>query len=301
MFGNGKKVEELTQEINRLNSENQELKNQIDLLTKSLSTVREDVEKNNADIHEIEEKVLADSSLKESVGRSLRVLKSGMSLLIDKDKNTSDVNRAEEERWNDIVSHIGELDSLRERKKDSISRISSPRTRIEKSIGDLSTIISSLSDVSKNMSVLSLNSAIEAGHFGENAKNYVETAEKIRVMSEGYKAKAEMGLKTLVDIRDGFYSSFNEADSLDDIFAKESAEIKRISEESEEYLKMRKKQNDMEESFSADSLITELDSLEKAVDKIDEKFHILLEKMKYVTSNSEKNEELLNRLTDSFN
>ncbi len=301
MFGNGKKIEELTQEINRLNSENASLKNKVNNLNEELTSLKADVEKASSDIHEIEEKVLTDSSLKESVNRSLRVLKSGMSLLIDRDKNTSEVNRSEEDRWNDIVSSISEMDELGAKKDEAISRIESPRVKIEKSIGDLSEIISSLSDVSKNMSVLALNSAIEAGHLGDSSIKYVETAEKIRVVSEGYKAKAEMALKTLTDVRDGFYMSYGEVDGLSDIFSKELAQIKRISEESEGYLELRKKQNDMEDSFSADSLIVELDSLEKAVSKIDEKFHVLLDKMKYVTSNVEKNEETINRLVDSLN
>jgi chromosome segregation ATPase len=153
-----------------------------------------------------------------------------------------------------------------------------------------------MQNLAKSMSVASLNSAIEAGHLGEQGVRYVETAEKMRTMSEEYKQKAEVAAKTLMDIKDGFYQSRDSLMKLEDTFLREDAELKRISEETENFLQARQKQNEMEESFSAEGLISELDNLEENLDGLQDKMSTISEKFKYTISNSEKNDTDLERI-----
>lgn len=59
----------------------------------------------------------------------------------------------------------------------------------EKEEEGLKAQLAQMADLSKNMSVLSLNAAIEAGRMGESGKNFIAAAEEVRTFSEEY-AKA---------------------------------------------------------------------------------------------------------------
>ncbi len=47
-----------------------------------------------------------------------------------------------------------------------------------------------MAELSRNMSVLSLNTAIEAGRMGESARNFIAAAEEVRAFSEQYEQEA---------------------------------------------------------------------------------------------------------------
>lgn|GEM_PF-2748566 len=297
MFGKGKKeIDEYKLRIAELEQENENLKSVVSITRRELSELNIAHKENLKGFEEIEKNIYEGGVSREAIEKDMKVIKRGLSLLLDKDANTKSVNQEEEDRWNQLSRLLEDFSEIKEKKMSYLGSMKNPAGRFEKSIDDLEELLLTMQNLAKSMSVASLNSAIEAGHLGEQGVRYVETAEKMRTMSEEYKQKAEVAAKTLMDIKDGFYQSRDSLMKLEDTFLREDAELKRISEETENFLQARQKQNEMEESFSAEGLISELDNLEENLDGLQDKMSTISEKFKYTISNSEKNDTDLERI-----
>ena len=297
MFGKGKKeLDELQLRVAELEQENQNLKSMLTIAATELSDLNIQHKENLRGFNDIEKTILDGSVNREAIEKDMKVIKRGLSLLLEKDENAKSVNQDEEDRWNQLSRLLEDYSELKEKKMNYLGSIKNPSAKIEKSVDDLEELVLNLQNIAKSMSVASLNSAIEAGHLGEQGVRYVETAEKMRTMSEEYKQKAEIAAKTLMDIKDGFYQSRDGIIKLEDTFLREDSELKRISEETETFLAARQKQNGMEESFSAEGLVSELENLEGNLAEMQERMANISEKFKYTISNSEKNDTELERI-----
>ena len=300
MFGSKKEIEELKNRVEELEKENEALKDTLDITKTEISDMSVNVSQNVSDLGLIEESILDSATNRESIERSMKVLKRGMSLLIEKDNSTREKNKDEETRWNSMLLLLSELMEQKDKKMQNIEKLKNPAAKMEKTIGDLEELVTSLTGISKSMSVASLNSAIEAGHLGEQGVRYVETAEKMRSMSEDYKAKAELCAKSLLDIKDAFYEEKDSMIKLEDAIVREDSELKKISAETESFLDARRKQNEMEESFSADELLHEVEGLENNVSGLEDRMSSISEKFKYHISNAEKNESDIERILNAI-
>lgn len=275
---NKKKEKELLDRINELEQENRSLS--LDS-AKQLNRMDEykTIYKKGLDVLKDAFDTLVDNNESpDQVRHSLSVIKTGMSLLVERDSSLSEFNDQEEERWKEIISHLNDL------KDDGEDENYYSGDNIIKSADDLEYVLTDLEKEARNMSVLSLNSAIEAGRLGEEGIRYVETAEKMRKMAEAYRNKAALAKKSLIDIKDniGIFASAGKIDKSEAEKKKDS--IDKICEEASQYLKSRQSRNAMEEKFKAESLIQESDHLEEEIGDLFVKLDLITEKLKYALS-----------------
>lgn len=286
---NKKKEKELIDRINELEEENKSLSEDS---AKQLNRTDEykNIYKNGYEVlKDAFDTLVNNNESPDQVRHSLSVIKTGMSLLIERDSSLQEFNDQEEESWKDLLSRLDELN------EDDEEENYYSGDSILKSAEDLEDMLTDLEKEAKNMSVLSLNSAIEAGRLGEDGLRYVETAEKMREMAETYRNKAVLAKKSISDIKDniGILASKSRKDQSEDEKKRDS--IAKIREEAWQYLQSRRERNAMEEKFKAESLISESDALEEEIGDLFVKINLITEKMKYALSSYE-NEDGMNEI-----
>lgn len=100
----------------------------------------------------------------------------------------------------------------------------------------LSAQLEQMSELSKNMSVLSLNAAIEAGRMGEAGKSFIAAAEDVRTFSEEYaRAAAEAG-RMLSDMKQKITQLEEQAKSLNELLRENNISMSRVLKEQNKQL-----------------------------------------------------------------
>ena len=101
-----------------------------------------------------------------------------------------------EEEYRGLSEEVRELSGHAERVVDQSKHLTTPSKAISESLSALEgnapsyrSALGDLLDVSKQMSVLSLNCAIEAGRLGDTGKAFVGAAEEVRVVASGMESK----------------------------------------------------------------------------------------------------------------
>lgn len=105
----------------------------------------------------------------------------------------------------------------------------------ENSLKELKDIHGHLKQSAKNMGVLALSAAIEAGRLGESGREFVQAAEDVRKLSEIYDQGMQEAEEKLSDIEEGFKEQKEWLIKLNDHLSETQHELKQlIKEESKE-------------------------------------------------------------------
>lgn len=100
----------------------------------------------------------------------------------------------------------------------------------------LSAQLTQMSDLSKNMSVLSLNAAIEAGRMGDAGKNFIAAAEDIRTFSEEYARAAVEAGTILSDIKQKIVHLEEQSKLLNELLKENNISMSRVLKEQNKQL-----------------------------------------------------------------
>lgn len=292
MFNKNKKLtDDLNNRIIEYKTAADKIKKQASDIKSGVSSLMEQHDDQLEDMQEMEKSIQEKGTVTPEIDHSTGVLKSGLSLLIEKDKSSKDNNALEKQRWEQSIDKFNEFSEIRHDYSTVLEDVKSPMRAVDKTATECSSLIREMSALSQNMSVAALNSAIEAGHLGDVGTRYVETAEKLRIMSEEYKAHADGAEEKLDAMMDLFNRTQDALLHLGEISKKEETELKKITQLLENNLEECKRYNGMEEMLSADSLKSEMENLEQLLATDRENRNMLYDKLQYIMSGAEKNHE----------
>ena len=145
---------------------------------------------------------------------------------IDKEKEIKENNKVKNEA---LKTAFSSFDDYFEKENNHLIKINEFDNLIQNNLSlksELNDDFSNMEDISKDISVASLNSAIEAGYMGEQGEKYIEVSEKIRVLSEQYR----LAIKKAKEIASDIDSSMKDNKA-------KIEDIKKSIEKNLEYLK----------------------------------------------------------------
>ena len=298
MFNKNKKItDELNKKILEYSDATEILEKQASKIKNNISSLKSQYDDRLDEMHDMEVSLQEKGTIAPDIDHSTGILRRGLSLLIEKDKSSKDNNETEQLRWEQSIDKLNELTEIRDNYSTALEDVKNPMRSVDKTAVECSEIIKEMSALSQNMSVAALNSAIEAGHLGDVGTRYVETAEKLRVLSEEYKNHADEADDKINSMMELFNRAGDSVLRLVEISKKEDAEIKKITQFLENNLEECKHYNGMEEMLSADSLKTEMDTLEELMATDRENRNMLFDKLQFLFSDAEKSQEEWNDLS----
>ena len=96
---------------------------------------------------------------------------------------------------------------------------------------DLKVQLAQMSDLSKNMSVLSLNAAIEAGRMGDAGKNFIAAAEDVRTFSEQYAKGAAEAAAMLAEMNQKIADLEEQTKTLNELLKENNISMSKVLRE----------------------------------------------------------------------
>ena len=197
----GGKKENLKGELAQLREENsrktkalEEISRQKDVLEECFASlavsnaqIQKDLEVANENIRQLLEAAGANQSRSEMIGQSV----------LNAAEQTKQAGKGQNAFYDAMKEQTAQIEGIVEKNKHfttpmkALLEFPAEYARKEE---DLKVQLAQMADLSKNMSVLSLNAAIEAGRMGDAGKNFIAAAEDVRTFSEEYaKGAAEAG------------------------------------------------------------------------------------------------------------
>lgn len=222
-FKSKKRIEELENKLSEIEIEKNKLKDKLSLIKENLIELEDKV----LDSEEIDLRNSMISHM-ESMDKDISIddLKDIILSFIDKEKEIKENNKVKNEA---LKTAFSSFDDYFEKENNHLIKINEFDNLIQNNLSlksELNDDFSNMEDISKDISVASLNSAIEAGYMGEQGEKYIEVSEKIRVLSEQYR----LAIKKAKEIASDIDSSMKDN--------KEKIEdIKKSIEKNLEYLK----------------------------------------------------------------
>lgn len=222
-FKSKKRIEELENKLSEIEIEKNKLKDKLSLIKENLI--------------ELEDKVLYSEEIDlrnsmishmESMDKDISIddLKDIILSFIDKEKEIKENNKVKNEA---LKTAFSSFDDYFEKENNHLIKINEFDNLIQNNLSlksELNDDFSNMEDISKDISVASLNSAIEAGYMGEQGEKYIEVSEKIRVLSEQYR----LAIKKAKEIASDIDSSMKDNKA-------KIEDIKKSIEKNLEYLK----------------------------------------------------------------
>lgn len=222
-FKSKKRIEELENKLSEIEIEKNKLKDKLSLIKENLI--------------ELEDKVLYSEEIDlrnsmishmESMDKDISIddLKDIILSFIDKEKEIQENNKVKNEA---LKTAFSSFDDYFEKENNHLIKINEFDNLIQNNLSlksELNDDFSNMEDISKDISVASLNSAIEAGYMGEQGEKYIEVSEKIRVLSEQYR----LAIKKAKEIASDIDSSMKDNKA-------KIEDIKKSIEKNLEYLK----------------------------------------------------------------
>lgn len=222
-FKSKKRIEELENKLSEIEIEKNKLKDKLSLIKENLIELEDKV----LDSEEID---LSNSMIShmESMDKDISIddLKDIILSFIDKEKEIKENNKVKNEA---LKTAFSSFDDYFEKENNHLIKINEFDNLIQNNLSlksELNDDFSNMEDISKDISVASLNSAIEAGYMGEQGEKYIEVSEKIRVLSEQYR----LAIKKAKEIASDIDSSMKDNKA-------KIEDIKKSIEKNLEYLK----------------------------------------------------------------
>lgn len=222
-FKSKKRIEELENKLSEIEIEKNKLKDKLSLIKENLIELEDKV----LDSEEIDLRNSMISHM-ESMDKDISIddLKDIILSFIDKEKEIKENNRVKNET---LKTAFSSFDDYFEKENNHLIKINEFDNLIQNNLSlksELNDDFSNMEDISKDISVASLNSAIEAGYMGEQGEKYIEVSEKIRVLSEQYR----LAIKKAKEIASDIDSSMKDNKA-------KIEDIKKSIEKNLEYLK----------------------------------------------------------------
>lgn len=222
-FKSKKRIEELETKLSEIEIEKNKLKDKLSLIKENLIELEDKV----LDSEEIDLRNSMISHM-ESMDKDISIddLKDIILSFIDKEKEIQENNKLKNEA---LKTAFSSFDDYFEKENNHLIKINEFDNLIQNNLSlksELNDDFSNMEDISKDISVASLNSAIEAGYMGEQGEKYIEVSEKIRVLSEQYR----LAIKKAKEIASDIDSSMKDNKA-------KIEDIKKSIEKNLEYLK----------------------------------------------------------------
>ena len=222
-FKSKKRIEELENKLSEIEIEKNKLKDKLSLIKENLIELEDKV----LDSEEIDLRNSMISHM-ESMDKDISIddLKDIILSFIDKEKEIKENNKMKNEA---LKTAFSSFDDYFEKENNHLIKINEFDNLIQNNLSlksELNDDFSNMEDISKDISVASLNSAIEAGYMGEQGEKYIEVSEKIRVLSEQYR----LAIKKAKEIASDIDSSMKDNKA-------KIEDIKKSIEKNLEYLK----------------------------------------------------------------
>lgn len=222
-FKSKKRIEELENKLSKIEIEKNKLKDKLSLIKENLIELEDKV----LDSEEIDLRNSMISHM-ESMDKDISIddLKDIILSFIDKEKEIKENNKVKNEA---LKTAFSSFDDYFEKENNHLIKINEFDNLIQNNLSlksELNDDFSNMEDISKDISVASLNSAIEAGYMGEQGEKYIEVSEKIRVLSEQYR----LAIKKAKEIASDIDSSMKDNKA-------KIEDIKKSIEKNLEYLK----------------------------------------------------------------
>lgn len=222
-FKSKKRIEELENKLSEVEIEKNKLKDKLSLIKENLIELEDKV----LDSEEIDLRNSMISHM-ESMDKDISIddLKDIILSFIDKEKEIKENNKVKNEA---LKTAFSSFDDYFEKENNHLIKINEFDNLIQNNLSlksELNDDFSNMEDISKDISVASLNSAIEAGYMGEQGEKYIEVSEKIRVLSEQYR----LAIKKAKEIASDIDSSMKDNKA-------KIEDIKKSIEKNLEYLK----------------------------------------------------------------
>lgn len=222
-FKSKKRIEELETKLSEIEIEKNKLKDKLSLIKENLIELEDKV----LDSEEIDLRNSMISHM-ESMDKDISIddLKDIILSFIDKEKEIKENNKVKNEA---LKTAFSSFDDYFEKENNHLIKINEFDNLIQNNLSlksELNDDFSNMEDISKDISVASLNSAIEAGYMGEQGEKYIEVSEKIRVLSEQYR----LAIKKAKEIASDIDSSMKDNKA-------KIEDIKKSIEKNLEYLK----------------------------------------------------------------
>lgn len=222
-FKSKKRIEELKNKLSEIEIEKNKLKDKLSLIKENLIELEDKV----LDSEEIDLRNSMISHM-ESMDKDISIddLKDIILSFIDKEKEIKENNKVKNEA---LKTAFSSFDDYFEKENNHLIKINEFDNLIQNNLSlksELNDDFSNMEDISKDISVASLNSAIEAGYMGEQGEKYIEVSEKIRVLSEQYR----LAIKKAKEIASDIDSSMKDNKA-------KIEDIKKSIEKNLEYLK----------------------------------------------------------------
>lgn len=222
-FKSKKRIEELETKLSEIEIEKNKLKDKLSLIKENLIELEDKV----LDSEEIDLRNSMISHM-ESMDKDISIddLKDIILSFIDKEKEIQENNKVKNEA---LKTAFSSFDDYFEKENNHLIKINEFDNLIQNNLSlksELNDDFSNMEDISKDISVASLNSAIEAGYMGEQGEKYIEVSEKIRVLSEQYR----LAIKKAKEIASDIDSSMKDNKA-------KIEDIKKSIEKNLEYLK----------------------------------------------------------------
>lgn len=222
-FKSKKRIEELETKLSEIEIEKNKLKDKLSLIKENLIVLEDKV----LDSEEIDLRNSMISHM-ESMDKDISIddLKDIILSFIDKEKEIQENNKVKNEA---LKTAFSSFDDYFEKENNHLIKINEFDNLIQNNLSlksELNDDFSNMEDISKDISVASLNSAIEAGYMGEQGEKYIEVSEKIRVLSEQYR----LAIKKAKEIASDIDSSMKDNKA-------KIEDIKKSIEKNLEYLK----------------------------------------------------------------
>lgn len=196
-FKSKKRIEELENKLSEIEIEKNKLKDKLSLIKENLIELEDKV----LDSEEIDLRNSMISHM-ESMDKDISIddLKDIILSFIDKEKEIKENNKVKNEA---LKTAFSSFDDYFEKENNHLIKINEFDNLIQNNLSlksELNDDFSNMEDISKDISVASLNSAIEAGYMGEQGEKYIEVSEKIRVLSEQYRLAIKKAKEIASDI-----------------------------------------------------------------------------------------------------
>ncbi len=195
----------------------------------SNAQMQKDLEAATENVRRLTEAAEANQARSERIGQSV----------FDTAEQTKKAGEGQNRFWTGMKEQAASMEGIVEQNKHFTTPIKSLLdfpAEYAKGEERLKAQLEQMADLSKNMSVLSLNAAIEAGRMGEAGKSFITAAEEVRSFSEEYARGAAEAAAMLSDMKQKIDQLEEQTKTLNELLKENNISMGRVLKEQEKQL-----------------------------------------------------------------